>query len=116
MGLTSQKQHEDGHCVYVRKRYISMEGKRKHKKVYECLNSWGFIQSTVYIEINSPAILKIWEINMEERLLQYQPGKYHGIVQTINERNCPNCPIAIQTRPCNGNCLGGKTCCLKFQS
>ena len=55
------------HCVYVRgyNCCISNDPNHNGKKVYECLNSWGFKEPIVIIPQDSPAIKGIWEVSVE---------------------------------------------------
>ena len=49
-----------------------MSGKNPNKAIYDCMNSWGFDQPFISIEINSPAIKAIFKVVTEETLLSFR--------------------------------------------
>ena len=84
--------------MYIGKRYKSMSGKTVNRAVYDCMNSWSFVQPFVSIEINSPAIKRIFSVIVDETPLtsgcvvtNKNPNKNHGSgctgSCTLNEEN-----------------------------
>ena len=42
-----------------------MENRNPNKKVYVCINSWGFDYPFVFAEIDTPALVEILKLDVE---------------------------------------------------
>ena len=76
--ILAHKVRGTNHCVYVRQRYKDVSNERFDELVYECLNSWGFKEPTVYIKMDDESITNVFEVDMKFKPLKYEKGMPHG--------------------------------------
>ena len=70
----------DGHCVFVMKRYYRVADPKKKllQKVYDCLNSWGFIDPFLTIPTNHPAVMGIFKVIPKTRIMTPNKSLRHS--------------------------------------
>lgn len=87
-----RKKTKDGHCVYIRQRYISLSKNDPKHEIYECINSQGFTNHSPCIRINSPSIVGIFQIIIEKPVLMksndHGPGCNCKMSKAVNCLNC----------------------------
>ena len=76
-----------------------MTNQYPNKEVYECINSHGFEEPFVYVEIDHAAIKTIWKITLDVVLMHY----------TCDEKN-----DGYHGFGCNGNCVDDEEDCYTF--
>ena len=76
--LLGYKAESENHCVYVQRRYKDVSIERFDELVYECLNSWGFHEPTIRINMDDDTIIKMFEVDIEFKNLHYEKGMPHG--------------------------------------
>ena len=77
------------HCVYVRRCYISLASEHPRKIIYECINSCGFRDPCPCVEYDSPAVIDIFEITVnDEKPLMYRCDEKAGYHGTGCETDC----------------------------
>ena len=61
----------DGHCVFVMKRYLRIANRQKNQaeEVYDCMNSWGFIDPFVTMSVKHPAIMAVYKITPKATII-----------------------------------------------
>lgn len=60
------------HCVYVQRRYKCIRSNMANKEIYECLNSWGFKDPILFIDITNPAIKRLLKVTLKVDALKYE--------------------------------------------
>ena len=57
------------------KQYYRMLNKEKRTlgKVYDCMNSWGFLEPFITLPTKHPAIMGIYKITPTVKTMQFQP-------------------------------------------